>query len=83
MCHRTVAITAPVEIRVRRIMERDGISEEYARLRVTAQKPDSFYRDNCDCVMENTAVSAEEFETAMTRFLTKLIESVKVEKTDV
>lgn len=83
VCHRTVAITAPVEIRVRRIMERDGISEEYARLRVTAQKPDSFYRDNCDCVMENTAVSAEEFETAMTRFLTKLIESVKEEKTDV
>ena len=40
-CHRTVAVTAPEELRVKRIMAREGISEEYARLRVAAQKPGS------------------------------------------
>ena len=83
VCDRTVAITAPAEIRVRRIMERDNIPEEYARLRVTAQKPDSFYRDNCSCVLENTASSAKEFEDSALMFLTKLIESIKEEKSDV
>ena len=44
LCRRTVAVLAPTETRVRRIMARDGISEDYARLRVQAQKPDEFYR---------------------------------------
>ncbi|MBU5627455.1 threonylcarbamoyl-AMP synthase [Oscillibacter sp. MSJ-2] len=83
VCDRTVAVTAPAEIRVRRIMERDSIPEEYARLRVTAQKPDSFYRDNCSCVLENTAPSSQEFEDSALQFLTKLIESIKEEKSDV
>ena len=39
LCHMTVAVTAPVEDRVRRLMARDGISEEsaiYAGLKGTA-----------------------------------------------
>ena len=66
-----------------RIMERDGISEEYARLRIGAQKPDSFYRDNCDCVLENTASTAQEFEMEARTFLERLIEDIKEEKQDV
>jgi len=61
MCCRTVAITAPKEVRIRRIMARDGISEEYARLRVEAQKSDVFYREHCTDVLVNTAASPEEF----------------------
>ena len=68
---------------MRRIMERDGISEEYARLRIGAQKPDGFYRDNCDCVLENTASTAQEFETEARTFLERLIEDIKEEKQDV
>ena len=83
LCDRTVAVTTPAEIRIRRIMERDGISEEYARLRLGAQKPESFYRDSCDCVLENAASTAEEFETAALRLFTKLIESIKEEKSHV
>ena len=45
LCDRTMAITAPLELRVRRIMARDGIDEQYARLRISAQKPDEFYRE--------------------------------------
>ena len=49
LCDRTVAVTAPTELRVRRIMARDDIPEQYARLRVFAQKGDDFYRSKCDC----------------------------------
>ena len=38
-CDETIAVTAPVEIRVKRLMARDQIPEEYARLRISAQQP--------------------------------------------
>ncbi|MCD8144408.1 MAG: threonylcarbamoyl-AMP synthase [Oscillospiraceae bacterium] len=52
-CDATVAIVAPDELRVSRIMARDGISEEYARSRINAQKPCSFYAAHCGFVLEN------------------------------
>lgn len=62
LCRRTVAVLAPTETRVRRIMARDGISEDYARLRVQAQKPDEFYRARCTDVLMNDAASPQVFE---------------------
>lgn len=60
-CDATVAILAPVDDRVRRICVREGISEEYARARVAAQKEDGFFRANCDHVLINDCASREEF----------------------
>lgn len=61
-CDAVVCVLAPAEVRIRRIMARDGIPEEYARSRVEAQKPDSFYRENSDLVLENDgSVSPEVF----------------------
>ena len=42
-----------VEVRVRRIMARDGIDEDYARRRALAQKPDTFFRSHSDHTLEN------------------------------
>lgn len=61
-CHCTVAVTAPDEVRVRRIMAREGITEEYARLRVEAQKNEDWFRANCTYVLVNDCASAEEFQ---------------------
>jgi len=52
-CETIVSVIAPAEVRVKRIMARDNISEEYAHSRVQAQKPDSFYREHSDLVLEN------------------------------
>ena len=49
----TVAVTAPSEIRVQRLMVRDGISEDYARSRIAAQHEDGWFRQRCDYVLEN------------------------------
>ena len=61
MCDVTVAITAPPEVRVARIMAREGISEAYARARVAAQQPDCFYTEGCRYTLCNDGPSPEEF----------------------
>ena len=48
-----VGVLAPAEMRVRRIMAREGISEAYARARVEAQKEDGFFRAHCTHILEN------------------------------
>ena len=53
-CDTIVGIIAPAEVRVRRIMAREGISEAYARKRVSAQKGEDFFRANCGYILENT-----------------------------
>ena len=79
LCNMTVAVTAPTEDRVRRLMTRDGISEEYARKRIAAQHDESWFREHCSCILENTADSAEEFTETAVRFLKELIEEIKEE----
>ena len=80
LCDRTVAVTSPVELRLRRIMARDGIDESYARLRIGAQRTDDYYRERCDLELCNDAAAPEEFEEKAKRFFEKIIESVKEEK---
>ncbi len=52
-CDAVVSVLAPPEVRIQRIMARDGISEDYARKRVFAQQADEFYRANSQYVLEN------------------------------
>lgn len=59
-CDCTVAVTAPEELRIRRIMAREGISEDYARLRVEAQKPSAWFQEHCDYTLENTEADTPE-----------------------
>lgn len=80
LCDRTIAVTAPTELRVKRIMLRDGISEQYARLRVNAQKQDEFYRGKCDCELNNATDSPEEFYKEAHLFFERLVESIQEEK---
>ena len=54
LCDVTVAVTAPKELRIQRLMARDGISEEYARSRIAAQHSDDWFRQHCDRVLENS-----------------------------
>ena len=80
LCDRTVAITAPAELRVRRIMARDGIDERYARMRVSAQKSDEFYRSKCDYELSNTADTPEAFRETARVFFERLIGELREEK---
>ena len=54
-----VGITAPEEDRVARLVAREGIDPEYARLRIRAQKEDAYYEENCTCVIRNSGTKEE------------------------
>ena len=71
LCDVTVAVTAPVEDRIRRLMQRDGISEEYARSRINAQHNEDWFRQRCDYVLENDG-SLDAFATKCLAFLRHL-----------
>lgn len=53
LCDVTVAVTASRKNRIARLMDRDGISEEYAAKRIDAQKDDTWFAQMCDHVLEN------------------------------
>ena len=71
LCDVTVAVTAPTEDRVKRLMNRDGISEEYARSRIAAQHDDRWFREKCTCVLENNS-NFDAFATKCVDFLRNL-----------
>lgn len=80
LCDRTIAVTAPTELRVKRVMARDRISESYARLRINAQKQDEYYRGKCDCELNNASDSPEEFRKDARLFFERLVEAIQEEK---
>lgn len=70
-CDCTVGVIAPRGLRIKRIAERDGLSEADARKRVDAQKNDDFYRGRCTFVLEN-AGNLEALEAMIPEILEKI-----------
>ncbi len=60
LCNLTIAVTAPEECRVQRLMARESIPEGYARSRIAAQRPQAEFAALCDCSLANDG-TAEEF----------------------
>jgi dephospho-CoA kinase len=58
-CDVIVGIIAPQENRLDRIMQREGIDEAYARLRIGAQKSQEWYMKHCDMVLNNNGTLDE------------------------
>lgn len=71
ICDATVAVIAPVETRVQRLIERDGISESYARSRIAAQHGEDWFRNHCDHVLVNDGTLAD-FQSKCLAFLHEL-----------
>ena len=70
LCDLTVAITAPVETRVKRLMARDNIPEDYARSRIAAQHDEGWFRERCDEILENNG-DLPTFQAKCLAFLTR------------
>ena len=71
LCDTTVAVVAPTEDRVKRLMARDGIPEDYARSRIAAQREESWFRKKCDYILENNGC-LDSFRSKCLAFLTHL-----------
>lgn len=53
ICLKNIAVLADKEIRIERIINRDGIDKDSALLRINAGKTDDFYKENADFVIFN------------------------------
>ena len=70
LCHVTVAVTAPLDIRVERLMARDNISKEYALSRIQAQPSDEAFAQKCDHTLVNDGTE-ESFREKCLAFFTR------------
>ena len=57
-CDTVISVLADPSIRISRIMARDGLSRDTARLRVAAQKSDDFYREHSNLIFFNNGDEA-------------------------
>ena len=71
LCDVTVAVIAPAESRVKRLMARDGITEEYACLRISAQRSNEEFSALCDYTLCNDSTQ-EAFRNKCLAFLFQL-----------
>ncbi len=79
ICDATVAVTAPEEVRVKRIMARDSITEEYARSRIAAQQSAEYFRARCDYEFVNDLPTAAAAENAAEVYIHTIIKTLKEE----
>ena len=52
-CDCCVAVMAPLEVRIRRLAARDGITEEEIRSRIKMQHEDEYYTSRCQYIIMN------------------------------
>ena len=71
LCKLTVAVNAPLDARVQRLMARDHITEEYARSRISAQPSPAEFATRCDYILENDG-TLEDFQQKCLAFLTRM-----------
>lgn len=53
LCSYFIVVTAPEDIRLERILRRDGITREQALTRINAQKSDEYYLSQADYTVKN------------------------------
>ena len=53
LCDKIIVVTAPEDIRLQRILERDRITKEQAMTRINAQKSDEYYFSHADIIIRN------------------------------
>ena len=52
-CDKIIVVTAPLEVRLKRILARDSITEQEALRRINAQKDDEYYFRHADILIRN------------------------------
>ena len=71
-CDRVISVLSDPDIRVERIMARDGLTKEAAATRVRGQRDDSFYIEKSDTVLMN-----DRDEAAFLRKCDELVKKLK------
>ena len=65
LCEKIIVVTAPEEIRLSRVLLRDGITKEQALIRINAQFPDEYYNEKADILIRNYPPYEKEIELTL------------------
>ncbi len=76
ICHATVVVTASYDIRMERIVQRDGLTKEAAERRLASQIPDSELLTKCNYVISNDG-SLEELYHKTKKIIEQIREDIK------
>ncbi len=70
LCEKIIVVTAPEDVRLARILKRDGITKDQALTRMNAQFPDEYYNEKADIIIKNYPP----FESSIDEHLKELTE---------
>lgn len=68
-CCATVGVVAARDVRLARVMARDGVSAEYAEKRISAQRSDDYFAEHCDYILHNNGTREEFYDRCLNLFL--------------
>jgi len=71
-CDKVVGILAEKEVRIRRIIAREGLTHAYASARIQSQKPDDFFKEHCDYILENNGENPASFAASCRTVFAKI-----------
>jgi dephospho-CoA kinase len=74
LCSLKIAVTAPLETRLERIMARDGLTREETSERIRNQKPEEYYKSYCNIILNNNG-TADELREGVDRLWEKHVKS--------
>ena len=69
LCDLTVAVTAPEDMRIARLMARDNITKDYAQARIAAQRSQEEFQKLCNFTLVNDSTEAAFREKCLAFFL--------------
>ena len=52
-CYKVIGVLADEDVRIKRVITRDNITEQQAKLRMSAQFDNDYFIDNCDYIIYN------------------------------
>ncbi len=76
LCDITVCVVCPRGEKIRRIVQRDGLSQELAAARVSSQRPDSILVPLCDFTIHNTG-SLETLKKRATALVEQILDDAR------
>ena len=73
VCDCVISVAAPESVRLKRITERDGLTEDQARERMNVQFSDDYFREKCDFTIDNN----DDFH-ALKQAVNRIIRTIEV-----
>ncbi len=73
LCDTIIGVTAPREARIERLLKREGVTRAYAESRIDAQKPNEWFAEHCDRIIENNH-TLEAFEQQCEKLSMEVLE---------